>query len=85
MQKPTCEQIWEDELGEPIYSEFQDMEDGGTRINVYKRDDDTYWEVGYRVSTDGETNGLREGDAHICQVKPETQLVTVYVAVEDIE
>ena len=37
---------------------------------VYHREvDDTYWAVNYNLSGDGETNGLREGECDIDQVK----------------
>ncbi|WP_149648883.1 hypothetical protein [Azospirillum argentinense] len=43
--------------------------------------DDTYWRALYCLSTDGETNGLREGDAEITQVRPVEKTVIDYVPV----
>lgn len=46
---------------------------------VYHREaDDTYWQVSYRMSTDGETNELRDGLAPIVSVYPHEIKTTVY-------
>ena len=52
---------------------------GVTIIEVYLVGDD-YYQACYRVSTDGETNGLRDGDVRILQVFPRQINVTVFEA-----
>jgi len=43
--------------------------------DVFVRESDsTYWQADYRLSSDGETNELREGTADIMQVKPLKEL-----------
>ena len=77
---PTCEQIFQDELGEPIFSsDDASWRHGSRRTEVYLRTSDhTYWRVHYCVSTDGETNELREGLAQIAQVEPYEKMVIAY-------
>ena len=51
---------------------------------VFYRDwDDTYWSVGYHLSTDHEIHGLRDGDYTIYQVRPKSVTVTTYVPIEE--
>jgi hypothetical protein len=80
---PTCEQIWNEELGNPVqHHDDASWRHGSYRTEVYLRQsDNTYWSANYRVSTDCETNELREGFAKISQVRPETVSSTVYVEV----
>lgn len=75
---PTCEEICEEEL-ESVEREIDNSWRHGCYIyEVYRRQsDDTYWAVSYRLSTDGETNELREGSAEISQVFPVTETITV--------
>ena len=40
--------------------------------------DDTYWSASYRVSTDGETHGLRDGDYDLARVHPVEKTVMSY-------
>lgn len=72
MNKPTCQEIWDEELGDPIsINHDASWRHGAYITDVYKREsDNTYWEVHYRRSTDGETNELEEGIAHISEVEP---------------
>jgi hypothetical protein len=69
--KPTCEQLWNEELEivkETILSEWRH---GNVLSVIYKRNaDDTYWRATYRVSVDRDYNELREGSATIKQVVP---------------
>lgn len=72
MNKPTCEQLFNDDGVKSVKL----TENSGWRHGVekeeifYRGSDNTYWSAGYRVSTDGETHGLRDGEATIFQVKP---------------
>ena len=43
--------------------------------------DDTYWQISYRLSTDGETNELSEGIYGCTQVQPYQETVTKYRAI----
>jgi hypothetical protein len=54
----------------------------GCRITeIFKRaEDGTYWQAEYCVSTNGETNDLREGNASIREVEPYEKTVTAYRA-----
>lgn len=84
MTKPNCQEIWNGELGHPIKRE----DDGSWRHGVYRTDvyrretDNTYWQVFYRVSMDGETNELREGYASIDQVVPREITTIIFESAE---
>ncbi len=71
MNKPTCEDLFNEKL-----ESVKTIDDGGWRHGItrtetfYRKDDDTYWETEYRISTDGETHELREGLAEVYKVKP---------------
>jgi hypothetical protein len=76
---PTCKQLFNEEL--PLADrKTDDSWRHGVRVTeVYRRDEDgTFWQAKYRLSTDGETNELRDGDAQIVQVFPREINVTVY-------
>jgi hypothetical protein len=81
MTKPTAKQLWNEELDEPIWHEDTTGWRHGYYTNqVYlRKEDNTYWMASYEVSTDGETNGLREGTAKIVQCMPFTKTITSYV------
>lgn len=82
MDAPTREQLLEEELGDPVQcKDDTSWRHGSYRTEVYHRQSDgTYWRAKYCVSTDGETNGLR--DEHvgckIVQVWPVQVTVTEY-------
>lgn len=79
IKPPTCEDIFNEELGDPVNTENGSWRHGMLRTEVYHRDDDnTYWQAVYRVSSDGETNELREGYAQITRVYPHSVITTVY-------
>jgi len=75
---PTCEEIRDDQL-KSVDREVDNSWRHGCYINevYYREADDTYWNVSYRLSTDGETYELREGSADISQVFPVTETVTI--------
>lgn len=81
---PTCESIFNDELGEAVNrTDDATWRHGSYRSEVYRREsDDTFWLVYYRVSTDGETNELREGFAKISQVWPKAVSVIRYLSAD---
>jgi len=81
MNKPTCEELFDEELGDPVHRKSDDGWRHGCHITeVYHREeDDTYWEATYSLSIDGETHGLREGMATIQQVRPESKTIIEYV------
>jgi hypothetical protein len=74
MQNPTCEDLYDrrSEEYELVLRETDASWRHGSYVSaVYKRvGDETYWMAQYRLSTDGETNELREGSADIYQVEP---------------
>lgn len=78
--KPTCEELFDEVHGGPVSREDDaSWRHGSYRTEVYHRkSDDTFWMAKYRVSTDGETNELREGLASIDQVWPKHVTKTVY-------
>jgi hypothetical protein len=79
MDKPTHEELF-DGLGfEEVESKVIDTWRHGNRYRVvWKRESDsTYWGTSFRVSTDGETNDLRDGLAQIYQVVPVEKTIVV--------
>lgn len=83
MAAPTCKQLMDEDGLERVQRTADDSwRHGSYVLEVFHRElDDTYWQAGYRHSTDGEANELREGTATIVQVKREHQTVTVYVPI----
>ena len=80
MNKPTCEQLFNEELKSVKLTTTPGWRHGTDREEIfYRKEDDSYWSVGYRVSTDGETHELREGTATIFKVKPVKVEVIDYV------
>lgn len=81
--KPTCEELYEynGAVFELVKRETDDAWRHGSYVTeVFRRiEDDTYWQADYRLSSDRETNELREGYAEICRVYPEERTITVYV------
>lgn len=83
MDDPTNEEICNCDLGDPVFvNDNASWRHGSYRTEVYHRKSDgTYWQAKYRVSTDGETNELREGLATIVRVYPHQVMSTVYKTV----
>lgn len=83
-EKPTCRQIFDEELGCHIFEKVESgWRHGVTVTRVYRRESDsTFWEVNYRNSTDGETNELRDGEASIIQVEPFEEHIVSYRAIK---
>lgn len=80
IQAPTQEDFL-DEIGlKSISREAIDKWRWGTveREIFVRESDNTIWSVTYRISADGETNELREGEAHIVQVEPYEKTITDY-------
>ena len=82
VEQPTCEQIWDgidEEFTEVDSHSDPSWRHGSYMTDVYKREsDNTFWQVSYCRSGDGETNEFREGYATICQVEPKIEMNTVY-------
>ena len=78
--KPTCEELWEGYGFEEIETNVMGTwRHGVMREDIFLRESDqTYWLADYRVSTDGETNELREGGADIYKVIPATKTVKFF-------
>lgn len=81
---PTCEDLWGNDDYERVHREVDDgWRHGCCVADTYVRvTDGTYWTAMYQRSTDGETNGLREGDAEIIQVRPVEKIIIDYVPVD---
>jgi len=84
MDKPTCEDL---KNMESVSREADDSWRHGAYITeVFHREkDNTYWMAVYCLSTDGETNELREGMADIAQVIPYERTVIDYKLIESGE
>ena len=81
METPTKEQFLEED-GLKIVSRISDASwrHGTYETHVFHREtDNTFWQVVFRLSTDGETNELREGGYQVKQVTPQEKIVVVYV------
>ena len=77
--KPTHEQLFDEEFPRGDRHVLDDWRHGVTVTEVYLVGDD-YYQARYRVSIDGETNGLRDGNVRILQVFPRQINVTVFEA-----
>ena len=67
---PTNEEFCDGLLESVRRTDQSGWRHGVDREEIFFRESDqTYWSVGYRVSTDGETHGLRDGDYTIYQVR----------------
>ena len=80
MKTPTCNELYDEIHGEPVHSKSDtSWRHGEYRTEVYHRKpDNTFWEVNYRRSTDGETNDFRDGEATIIEVESYKVEVTKY-------
>lgn len=83
--KPTCEELFDEEL-ELVQRSVDDSWRHGVYVTeVYKRESDlTYWKATYSQSTSGETNGLREGCAVITRVFPREVIAVEYTEEESV-
>lgn len=76
---PTCKQLFNQDGYESVYREDDATWRYAYVTEVFKSEtDETYWLASYCLSTDGETNELREGTADISQVEPYQVTVTRY-------
>jgi len=78
---PTCEELDDGDGFERVHHETDATWRHGSYVTdvFHRKADDTYWMAAYRLSTDGETNELRDGEAEISRVKPVQKTVTDYV------
>ncbi len=82
---PTHEDLYEDVLKRVLREPDDSWRHGCSIYAVYHREEDnTYWGVQYNLSTDGETNGLRDGECDINQVERIEETV-VQVSYKEIE
>ena len=77
---PTKDEILEESGLKCILRESESGWRHGTdERRVFKRESDgTYWDVSYRLSTDGEYHGVKEGDYTCFRVEPFSKTVTDY-------
>jgi prophage tail gpP-like protein len=80
-QEPTCEDLFEQDGFSRVHrKDDASWRHGVERTDVYRRDSDgTFWMANFRVSTDGETHGLRDGEAEIVRCYPKQVTKTTYV------
>ena len=85
MIKPTCVDLYYGNDGNSYESIHRVADDGWRHGNIItevfrRKSDNTFWKLCYRISTDGETNELRdnEGDLEIYQVEPVEKTVITY-------
>ncbi len=84
-EKPTHQQLIDLDGLESVHREADDSFRHGAYIyQVFRRvADDTYWSVNYALSTDAETNELREGICDINEVRAVKKTVIVYKSAPD--
>jgi hypothetical protein len=77
---PTCEQLLDEDGVKSVKRETESgWRHGVEHCETFHRPaDNTYWQVNYRVSTDGETHELRDGGVPIVQVEPVESTVILY-------
>jgi len=85
VSKPTAGDLLEAAIfdHEGLFLEYESFDDSwrhGVTVTQVFRDSEEgkYWQVVYNKSTDGETNGLRDGDYFINEVEPYDEVVTRY-------
>lgn len=83
--KPTQEELLDETGLKSVDRDFDDdWRHGGTVVEIFHREaDNTYWQVCYRKSTDGEWNGLRENDYDCIEVMPVETTVVEYQPFEE--
>ena len=82
--KPSCEQLIEEDQAYEIVAETTvgKWRWGTVEELVVKHvESGKLYAATYRRSSDGETNGLRENEADICEVKPVEKIVIEYETV----
>lgn len=84
MDKPTCDEIFDEEgFVRVLRKSDASWRHGTYEYQVFRREsDNTFWGVSFELSTDGESNGLREGTAQITEVVPKTKEIITYVKKE---
>lgn len=85
MNTPTWIDLFDREL-KIVHREVDDSWRHGVYVTevCHREEDDTYWEIGYRLSTDGEVHGLRSKDYTIHQVYPIQTTITTYSTIKPI-
>jgi len=79
MNTPTRDELWEEALEDVWNESLTGWRHGTDEKTVFHREeDDTYWMVDYKVSTDGESHGIRDDTYTIAQVRPVKRVVTEY-------
>ena len=87
METPTCEELFDEDGFKSVHREADDSWRHGSYISeVFLREsDNTYWRASYALSTDGETNELREGTASITQVAPKEVSTITYLPLDETD
>lgn len=76
---PSHDQLFKEEFPLVDRQVKDDWRHGVTVTEVYLVGDD-YYQARYRLSIDGETNGLRDGNVRILKVFPKQINVTIFEA-----
>jgi len=81
MRVPTCKELMDEMEVAKVSHTALDTWRHGCRVTdvFYRPADNTHWQAEYRLSTDQETNELKEAVAKITEVIPMLQTVTVFV------
>lgn len=84
MKEPTQEELLEEINLISVKREADDSWRHGCYITqvFHRLADDTYWEVNYDLSSDGETHGIREGYYDISQVRRIERIIIDYETIE---
>ena len=78
-KQPTRQELLEEELECVDRHADNSWRHGCYMTNVYyRKSDNTYWEVMFQLSTDGEYNGISENDYDIRQVEKKQKMIIVY-------
>jgi hypothetical protein len=82
MKPPTIEELLNEDLEQVSHIITEWRHGYNVEDVVFRNEDKTHWRVTYQVDTDGEYNGLRDGQAIIVKVTPVTVYKTEYKMVK---
>jgi hypothetical protein len=78
IQPPTKDDVYAEQIELVESHADPSWRHGCYMREVYHRaSDDTYWQVSYQRTGDGEYNSLRDGDAEFERVYPVSKIVTI--------
>lgn len=86
MTKDELQEIYMNDDYEEIESTLVSTWRFGTlKRDIIKLEDETYYKLNYRVSSDGETHGVVDGEFTFSKVTPITETITItkYITVKE--